>query len=115
MFPMNHLRPLRTLSLSLFFLFFSVAAVLAQAQPPEQSQPAQGQNPPRTPDNQSPQPPTIARELPQDSIRPNYVLGPNDQVLVRARDVEEINEKPFRIDVEGNINLPLLGRLRAGG
>jgi polysaccharide export outer membrane protein len=29
--------------------------------------------------------------------------------------VEEINEKPFRIDAEGFINLPLIGRLRAGG
>jgi polysaccharide export outer membrane protein len=53
--------------------------------------------------------------LPQDSIRPNYVLGPNDQVLIRAPEVEEINEKPFRIDAEGNMNLPLLGRVRAGG
>jgi polysaccharide export outer membrane protein len=114
---MNHPRCLRTLSL--FLLLFSVAAALGQAQPPEQpaqpAQPAQGQNPPRTPDSQSPQAPAIPRELPQDSIRPNYVLGPNDQVLVRARDVEEINEKPFRIDAEGNINLPLLGRIRAGG
>jgi polysaccharide export outer membrane protein len=114
MSPMNHLRCLRTLSL--FLLLFSVAAAIGQAQPPEQpAQPAQGQNPQRTPDSQSPQAPAIPRELPQDSIRPNYVLGANDQVLVRARDVEEINEKPFRIDAEGNINLPLLGRLRAGG
>ena len=109
---MNHLRCLRTLLL--FLLLFSVAAVFAQAQP-QQLQPAQEQNPPRTPDNQNPQPPAVARELPQDSVRPNYVLGANDQVLVRARDVEEINEKPFRIDAEGNINLPLLGRMRAGG
>jgi polysaccharide export outer membrane protein len=29
--------------------------------------------------------------------------------------VDEINEKPFRIDAEGNINLPLLGRVRADG
>jgi len=55
------------------------------------------------------------RELPADSIRPNYVLGPNDQVLVRAPQAEEINEKPFRIDAEGFINMPLVGRIRAGG
>jgi polysaccharide biosynthesis/export protein len=106
---MNYHQCLRTL------LLLSFAAAFAQAQPPEQPQPAQGQNPLRTPDSQSPQAPAIPRELPQDSIRPNYVLGSNDQVLVRARDVEEINEKPFRIDAEGNINLPLLGRIRAGG
>jgi polysaccharide export outer membrane protein len=55
------------------------------------------------------------RELPADSIRPNYVLGPNDQILVRAPQAEEINEKPFRLDAEGFINLPLVGRVRAGG
>jgi polysaccharide export outer membrane protein len=43
------------------------------------------------------------------------VLGPNDQVLVRAPAAEEITEKPFRIDSEGFINLPLVGRVRAGG
>ena len=100
-------------------LLLSAAAAFAQPQPPEQTgqpgqpgQPAQGQSPTRPTETQ---PPQVPRELPQDSIRPNYVLGPNDQVLVRARDVEEINEKPFRIDAEGNINLPLLGRIRAGG
>jgi polysaccharide biosynthesis/export protein len=106
---MKHLRCLATL------LLFSFAGAFAQAQPPEQPQPAQAQNPQRTPDSQNPQAPTVPRDLPQDSIRPNYVLGPNDQVLVRAPNVDEINEKPFRIDAEGNINLPLLGHIRAGG
>lgn len=106
---MKHLWCLATL------LLVSFAGALAQAQPPEQPQPAQAQNPPRTPDSQNPQAPTVPRDLPQDSIRPNYVLGPNDQVLVRAPNVDEINEKPFRIDADGNINLPLLGRIRAGG
>jgi len=55
------------------------------------------------------------RELPSDPIRPNYVLGPNDQILIRAPQAEEINDKPFRIDSEGLINLPILGRVRAGG
>jgi polysaccharide biosynthesis/export protein len=107
---MNYHRCLRTL------LFLSAASFFVQAQPPQQRAPAQAQNPQR-PENANPaeQPPTIPRELPQDAIRPNYVLGPNDQVLVRAPEVEEINERPFRIDAEGNINLPLLGRVRAGG
>lgn len=70
------------------------------------------QNPPGVPAQNQPQP---TRELPADSIRPNYVLGPNDQILVRAPQAEEINERPFRIDAEGFINLPLVGRVRAGG
>jgi len=49
------------------------------------------------------------------AIRPNYVLGPNDQVLVRAPNVEELNERPFRIDADGFVTLPLIGRVQAGG
>jgi polysaccharide biosynthesis/export protein len=107
---MNYRACLRTLLLLITSVF------LVQAQPaPTPGQPTPtGQNP-QQPENSNAQPPAIPRELPQDAIRPNYVLGPNDQVLIRAPEVEEINEKPFRIDAEGNINLPLLGRLRAGG
>jgi len=83
----------------------------AHAQTPAAQQPqGQQQTPPETG-----QTPTQPRELPPDTIRPNYVLGPNDQILIRAPQVEEINEKPFRIDSEGYINLPLVGRIRAGG
>src|SRR5580704_1833326 len=96
-------------------LLLSATTFFVQAQPAAPA-PAQGQNPQRPPDNTNPgQAPAVPRELPQDAIRPNYVLGPNDQVLIRAPQADEINEKPFRIDAEGNINLPLLGRLRAGG
>src|SRR5438128_27711 len=78
---------------------------------------AAGQNPqqppvlaPPLPGSEKPvQPP---RELPADSIRPNYVLGANDQILIRAPQAEEINDKPFRIDAEGSINLPMVGRVR---
>lgn len=48
-------------------------------------------------------------------IRPDYVLGPNDQILIRAPGVDEINERPFRIDGDGYVNLPLIGRIRVGG
>jgi polysaccharide export outer membrane protein len=113
---MNYHLCLRTL------LLLTIATFFVQAQPatqpaPGQPTPAQGQNPQRPPENANPdqQPPTLPRELPQDAIRPNYVLGANDQVLVRAPQVEEINERPFRIDADGNINLPLLGRVHAGG
>lgn len=92
----------RGFKLSWFALLFSF---LAAAQ-----QPQAGQVTP-TPGNQTPPP----AELPPDSIRPNYVLGPNDQILIRAPGVEEINERPFRIDAEGFINLPLIGRIRIGG
>ena len=105
----------RNVSALLVLMAASATHVLSQQQPPAPG--AAGQNPqrpavqapPGSP-NQVPPP----RELPQDSIRSNYVLGPNDQVLIRAPQAEEINEKPFRIDSEGFINMPIVGRVRAG-
>jgi polysaccharide export outer membrane protein len=49
------------------------------------------------------------------SIRPDYVLGPNDQIIIRAPQADEINERPFRVDSDGNINLPLVGKVPASG
>lgn len=44
-----------------------------------------------------------------------YLMNPNDQVVIRAQNVEEISERPFRIDGEGYLNLPVVGRVRAAG
>jgi polysaccharide biosynthesis/export protein len=46
---------------------------------------------------------------------PNYVLGPEDQIVIRAFPVEELSDKPIQIANDGYINLPLVGRLKAGG
>ena len=50
-----------------------------------------------------------------DQLRPNYVLRPGDQILIRAFEVEEISERPFKIDGDGFINLPIIGKIMAGG
>lgn len=50
-----------------------------------------------------------------ERLRPNYVLQEGDQVMLRAQDVEEINDRPFRIDSQGEVNFPLIGRLKASG
>ncbi|HWR52632.1 MAG TPA: polysaccharide biosynthesis/export family protein [Bryobacteraceae bacterium] len=41
-----------------------------------------------------------------------YVLGPDDQIEVRAVDAD-LGDKPVRIDISGFIRLPLLGRFKA--
>lgn len=50
-----------------------------------------------------------------DAIRPTYVLGPNDQILIRAPEAEELTDKPFRVDAEGFVTLPLIGKTKVGG
>jgi polysaccharide export outer membrane protein len=70
------------------------------------SQPTQ---PPATPPEAAQPSPTSGR------LRPNYVLGPGDQILIRAFEMEEISERPFLIDGDGAINLPQLGRIPVSG
>jgi polysaccharide biosynthesis/export protein len=54
------------------------------------------------------------RELKATTGSP-YVLGPEDQITVRALHVEEIGEAPMRVGSDGYINLPLAGRIHAAG
>jgi protein involved in polysaccharide export with SLBB domain len=44
-----------------------------------------------------------------------YVLGPHDQFVIRAIDAAEISDKPVLIGTNGNITLPMVGRVQAGG
>jgi len=44
-----------------------------------------------------------------------YVLGPNDQIVVRCVDVDEFTPTPIRIDNDGQLTLPIVGRVRLGG
>ncbi|MDQ6664105.1 MAG: polysaccharide biosynthesis/export family protein [Acidobacteriota bacterium] len=48
-------------------------------------------------------------------LRSTYVLGSDDQIVIRALEAEDISEKPVRVDSEGYIRLPLIGRLHAAG
>jgi polysaccharide export outer membrane protein len=109
------MRVIRKQIAALGLLFAAGIPVLAQ-----QAQPAQGGLPPAPAGNANPASPNAAppnQQLPPDTIRPesNYVLGPNDQVLIRAPEAEEIDNRPFRIDADGNVNLPLVGRIHAAG
>jgi polysaccharide biosynthesis/export protein len=52
---------------------------------------------------------------PAERLRPNYVLHAGDKILIRAFEMDEISERPFRIDADGFVNLPVLGRLKCGG
>lgn len=54
-------------------------------------------------------------QTPSGRLRPNYTLGPGDQIVIRAFEMEEISERPFLVDGDGTINLPQIGRLPVSG
>jgi polysaccharide export outer membrane protein len=54
--------------------------------------------------------PTTAKTKPEA-----YQLGPEDQILIRAANVPDISEKPLRLDANGYISMPMIGRVEAAG
>jgi polysaccharide biosynthesis/export protein len=44
-----------------------------------------------------------------------YVLGPDDQIVIRVIDAPDISDKPVLIGTNGDITLPMIGRVKAGG
>ncbi len=63
--------------------------------------------------------PTVAADRTHDlETKPPetaYVLGPADELSVHIVDLDDVSDKPVRIDPNGFIELPLLGRVDAGG
>src|ERR1035437_3531891 len=58
--------------------------------------------------------PPVASSTPASA--PNYVLGPGDQLSLVVENLpDDFADKIFRIDLGGDINLPLAGRLHAAG
>ena len=49
------------------------------------------------------------------NVLPSYVLGADDQVTIRAINLEELGDKPIAVGTDGYISLPLLGRVKAAG
>jgi polysaccharide export outer membrane protein len=45
----------------------------------------------------------------------DYRLGAGDQIMIRATNAADVNEKLFRIDLGGFITAPTIGRVEAGG
>ncbi len=44
-----------------------------------------------------------------------YVLGPNDQLTVDVVELPEFSNRGFRVDADGAVGLPFIGRVYAGG
>jgi polysaccharide export outer membrane protein len=61
-------------------------------------------------------PELFARQLP--SSTPAYVLGPDDGLSISVSDIPELDSKALgvvKIDHQGNIRLPIVGRISAAG
>jgi polysaccharide biosynthesis/export protein len=57
----------------------------------------------------------MGQERANGSAQAGYLLGSGDQLVIRAANVPDISEKPVRIDLTGNINMPTIGHIHAGG
>lgn len=44
-----------------------------------------------------------------------HVLGPNDQISVQVVELPEFQAKSYRVDADGSVDLPIAGRMQAGG
>jgi polysaccharide export outer membrane protein len=55
------------------------------------------------------------RAIARASEPSGYILGPDDQIVIRVLEGLDIGDKPVLIGANGNITLPLIGRLQAAG
>jgi polysaccharide biosynthesis/export protein len=50
-----------------------------------------------------------------NEVRSTYLLGPEDELQISGPELEEISTKTFRVDGEGDIQVPLVGRVHVAG
>jgi polysaccharide export outer membrane protein len=86
-----------------------------------QTQPAISGSIPQSGEKDAPQTLAVVHAAAQQPTVPatqtisGYVLGPDDEIVIRAIDAPEISDKPVLIGTNGNITLPMIGRVKAGG
>lgn len=64
--------------------------------------------------------PAVSQTAPGENAAPTttpstYLLGPDDQIIIQGPEMDEVVNKPYRIDPDGYISAPMLGRIKAGG
>ena len=59
----------------------------------------------------------LAQQPGQTAALPDsgYVVGPDDQFAIHAIDAPEVSDKPILVGTNGDITLPLVGRVKAAG
>jgi polysaccharide export outer membrane protein len=71
---------------------------------PVQPYSAVSQPAPTTPENAAPA-----------AVPSTFLLGPDDLITLQGPEMDEIVNRPYRVDSEGYVSLPMLGRIKAGG
>ena len=51
----------------------------------------------------------------RDNPSAAYILGPGDQILIQVTDLDDFPNRPLQINPDGDVDLPLVGRLHASG
>src|SRR6266436_442115 len=64
---------------------------------------------------QIPASPDEAKAKCGSQIRSTYLLGPDDQLEISGPELSDLPNKPVRIDGEGDIQVPLVGRIHVAG
>lgn len=66
---------------------------------------------------QVPSPPgsELLKQKCDDQVRSTYLLGPDDQLEITGPELAEFGNKPVRIDSEGDVQAPLVGRVHVAG
>jgi len=93
----------------------SLLAALALASMPSafSQQPAVGPQPAQRDASNTTAPAPASK--PEPRRMPDYVLGPQDQIVLFGADMKEIDGREFRISSGGDISVPTVGRIHAAG
>lgn len=59
--------------------------------------------------------PAVPASLGGEKAPSSYILGPDDEITLFVADMEDLNNKPMRIDMRGDVNVPMAGRIHAAG
>ena len=95
---------------TLWMLLAPAAAPAAWAQQPSQRQ----QQPGPTPDVALPKPAAPGQQPAPIAVGDQYVIGPQDTLMITVIDESDLTAK-YRVDTDGSITLPYLGRIPAAG
>src|SRR5215467_1772892 len=57
----------------------------------------------------------VQKEKCADRVRSTYLLGPDDQLEISAPELSEFGNKPAQIDGDGDVQVPLVGRVHLAG